>query len=139
MNSKVLVAGVIGGIVAFLFGWLVYGILLMDFMAGQLGSATGVYKEAPDMLPLAVGNIFWGLLFAYIFGTWAGIKTFSTGAVAGAIIGFLMAAAFDLIMLGTTNIMTTTGALVDIVVSTVMSAVVGGVVGWWLGRGTAAA
>ncbi|HMR43038.1 MAG TPA: hypothetical protein PKC40_04355 [Saprospiraceae bacterium] len=138
MNSKVLVAGIIGGIVAFLLGWLVYGILLMDFMAGQAGSATGVSKEMPDMLPLVLGNLFWGLAYAYIFGTWANIKTFSGGAMGGAIVGGLFAAAFDLIMLGTTNIMTPTGAIVDVIASIVMSAVVGGVIGWWLGRGSAA-
>lgn len=90
------------------------------------------------MLPLVLGNLFWGLAYAYIFGTWANIKTFSGGAMGGAIVGGLFAAAFDLIMLGTTNIMTPTGAIVDVIASIVMSAVVGGVIGWWLGRGSAA-
>ncbi|MEO5582578.1 MAG: hypothetical protein ABIR66_07785, partial [Saprospiraceae bacterium] len=62
------------------------------------------------------------------------IRTFSGGAQAGALIGFLMALSFDFVMLGTSNIMNFTGTLVDILASAIMGALVGGVVGWWLGR-----
>ena len=42
---------------------------------------------------------------------------------------------FDLIKLGSTHIFNTTGIIVDIVVMIVVSAIAGGVVGWFLGRG----
>ena len=32
MNTKVLLAAIVGGVVAFLLGWLLFGILLADFM-----------------------------------------------------------------------------------------------------------
>ena len=35
MNSKLLVAGLVSGIVGFLLGWVIYGMLLMDFMAAH--------------------------------------------------------------------------------------------------------
>src|SRR5690606_41092740 len=64
-----------------------------------------------------------------------GIRDFHvTGVQTCALPICLFAAAFDLIMLGTTNIMTPTGAIADIIVSAILSAVVGGVIGWWLGR-----
>jgi hypothetical protein len=136
MNSKMIVAGLIGGVTSFFTGFLIYGIILDSTMTDLAGSATGVNKETPDMLLLILGSIFWGMTYAYIFDTWAGIKTFSAGAMGGAIVGGLYAAGADFTMLGTTNITTLPGALLDIVAATIMHAIIGGVVGWWLGRGS---
>ena len=135
-TNKILIAGVIGGVVAYALGFLTFGIALRDFFQANSGSATGVMK-APDeiqMIPMIIGHLTWGLLFALIYGRWANIKTFATGAKAGAVIGLLSAATFDLINLGAMNISTTTGVIVNIVCVTVISAIVGGTVGWFLGR-----
>lgn len=135
-TNKILLAGLVGAVVNFVLGYLVWGVALMGFMESNMGSASGVMRAEGDMqwIPLILGNIAIGLLLAIIFGRWASISTFATGAKAGAVIGFLMACAYDLISLGTSHIMTPTGAIVDIVASTVVTAIVGGVVGIMLGR-----
>lgn len=135
-TNKILLAGVVGGVVAFLLGFLAYGVLLGDFFAKNAGSATGVMRGDDEMLwiPMILGHLAWGFVFAIIYGRWASISTFATGAKAGAVLGFLIAATFDLINLGSTHISTTTGVIVDIVVMTVIASLVGGVVGVMLGR-----
>ena len=139
-NNKIFIAGLVGAVVAFLLGFLVYGNLLADFFMENSGSATGVMRGDDEMqwIPMILGHITWGLLFAVIYGRWANITTFATGAKAGALLGFLIGASFDLIQLGSTHIFNTTGIIVDIVAMVIVSAIVGGVVGWFLGRGNSA-
>lgn len=137
-TNRILLAAIVGGIVFFLLGFLVYGVLLIKFFADNQGTAQGVMKDPPTMWALAIGNLAWGFLLAIVFGRWAGIKTFSTGARAGIVIGALMAATYNFNSLGTTNITTLNAVLVDIVVFALMNALIGGVVGWMLGRGKTA-
>ena len=135
MNTKSFLFGTISGAVAFfLVGYLFYGFILVDFFEANQGSATGVMKEQPDMVLLFLGEIAWGAMFTYIFLQWANIRTFATGAKAGAILGFLIGLGFNLISVGTANVMNLTGALVDSVVQLVMGAVAGGLIGLVLGK-----
>lgn len=133
MNTKVLLAALAGGVASFLLGWLFYGILLEDFMKQNM--MEGVMKDETSMGwgPLIVGNLAFGLLLALIYNRWAGISTFKSGAIGGAWVGLLMAFGYDMVSLGTSNVMNMTAALVDPLVSAVMTAIVGGVVGWVLG------
>jgi len=136
--NKILTAGLVGGLVAFILGFLVWGLALSSFMESNIGSASGVMKDEADFLwiPMILGHISWGIFFAYIFGQWANISTFATGASAGATLGFLIAFTYDMINLGSTNLMNITGTIVNIIAMTIVSALVGGVVGLVLGRGT---
>ncbi|MCK0179708.1 hypothetical protein MWU50_10425 [Flavobacteriaceae bacterium S0862] len=135
-NSKIFTAGLVGAIVAFLLGFIVYGNLLAEFFVENSGSASGVMRGDDEMqwIPMILGHVTWGMLFAIVFGKWANISTFATGAKSGALLGFLIGASFDLIQLGSTHIASLTGIVVDIVVMTIVSAIVGGVVGWFFGR-----
>ncbi|TJY37927.1 hypothetical protein [Pontimicrobium aquaticum] len=135
-NNKVLLAGLVGAVIAFLLGFIVYGNVLTDFFVENSGSASGVMRGDDEMqwVPMILGHITWGLLFAIIYGRWANISTFTSGAKTGALLGFLIGASFDLIQLGSTHIPNLTGVIVDIIVMTIISAIVGGVVGWFLGR-----
>lgn len=135
MNNRVLMAGVAGGIVSFLLGWLLYGILLVDFTHANAGSATGLEKMPPELWAVGVSNLVGGLLFALLFQRWAGIKTFRAGLIAGAWISFLISLNIDLLLYGTTHMMNLTYTLVDPFFSAVLGGLSGGVVGWVLGMG----
>lgn len=50
-TSKILIAGLVGGVVAFLLGFLIYGLALNSFFEQQAGSATGVMKAEADNHP----------------------------------------------------------------------------------------
>lgn len=134
--NKFLIGGIAGGIAYFLLGWLVYGILLMDFMTNNAGTATGVMKAQNEMVwwALIVGNLLSGFALSYVLSK-AGVKSAAAGAAMGFVFGLLISAAFDFTMFGTSNIMTMKGMLADICASTVMSAIVGGIVGFVLGMG----
>ncbi len=136
MNTKKLfIGGFTGGILFFFLGWLVYGMLLTDFMEKNAGTATGVSRgEDVVMWALVLGNLLFGFLLSYIFVR-AGISSFGSGLATGAIIGLLFSASIDLIMYGTTNLMNTTAIAADVAAFTVISAITGGVVGALLGTG----
>ena len=129
-------ATLVGFVVFFLLGWLVYVMLLMDFYTNNAGSATGVMRAEDEMIwwALILGNLFQTYLLVYIFGNWANITTFSDGLKAGAIIGLIMGLAFNLSMYGYSNIQNMTSALVDPIVSAVIMAITGGAIGFMLGR-----
>ena len=136
-TTKMLISGIAGGIAAFFAGWLIYGILLMDFMTQNSGTATGVMRADTEMVwwALIAGNLLSGMLYSYIFNRWANISTLSAGLSAGAVIGLIMGAAVDLTMYGTSNIMALNGVLADIAASAVLGAITGAVVGWVNGMG----
>jgi hypothetical protein len=139
-TNKFLIGGIIGGIVYFLLGYLVFGLLLNDFMANNMGTATGVMKADKDFVwwALIVGNLFSGLAFSYILSK-AGVSSAGAGAGIGLVAGLLICAGFDFIWLGVNNIFTLKGILADIAASAVMGAIVGGIIGWYFGMGKKAA
>ena len=98
MNSqKFIVGGVVGGIVNFILGWLVYGMLLKDFMASNASS--GIMRADSDMIwwALIVGNLCVGFLLAYVIGK-GGAASAAKGAAVGFVVGLLVSLGYDLIM-----------------------------------------
>ncbi|MDZ4708059.1 MAG: hypothetical protein SH818_06610 [Saprospiraceae bacterium] len=140
MNTKTLVAAVLGGLASFFGGWLLYGILLKSTMESMMGTATGVMKTdaemmtAGNMITMFLGSLVMGYLLAYIFGKWATISTAMVGAVAGATIMGLVALGYDLQMYASTNIMQLPMVFIDTLVNAVLGALSGAVIAWWLGR-----
>lgn len=135
MNSKFIIASVAGGIASFLLGWLIYGILLMDFMKANSMKYANLMKEPPNMITLAVSNIFWAALFAYIFQKWANVNSFMGGFKAGLPISFIIALGYYSSMHAFYHLFTRTWLITDTIVSTLFYAVVAGVVGAVLGIG----
>jgi phosphate/sulfate permease len=132
MNTKnFFIGGITGGIVFFLLGWLFYGHLLTEFFHNN-ESINEMPMEKFKWWALILGNIFSGLLLAYVF-TKSGISTASSGLVTGGIIGFLMASAIDLVMFGTTMMLNKNSLMADIAVMTVISAIAGAVIGAVIG------
>ncbi|MFT5887059.1 MAG: hypothetical protein ACI9IP_003532, partial [Arcticibacterium sp.] len=131
MNTKTIVAGVLAGVVAYLLGWLLYGVVLSGTFADLGGSATGVSKSDAEMMAgasmvyLIIGQLAFGLFLAYVFSKWANISTLAGGAKAGAVIGAFITVASDFTALGTSNISTIQGVLLDVIVFTVIMAISG--------------
>ncbi len=134
-TSKLIMGTIVGTIVFFLAGWLIYGILMEKMMDSMLtAEGKAIQKEMPNLVGIAVSNAFWALLYAYIYERWAGIRTWQTGAAAGAVLGFLTAASIDISFLSMTNMYSSiSGIVVDILASTLLSAIGGAAIGWALG------
>lgn len=134
--KKLVIGGIAGGVAFFLLGWLIYGNLLMNFMASHPGTATGVNRSENDMdfMYLIIGNLAMGFLLAFIFikGNVSGL---AGGLVTGIIVGLLMAVSIDCMMYGTTHILSKTGMAADVGAATAMWAITGALVGLIMGMG----
>ena len=138
--KKLLIGGIIGGILYFLLGWLTYGMLLTDFMKNHPGTATGVDRAMDDFqyLYLVIANLAMGFLLAYVFVK-SSIGSMASGLVTGGVIGLLVCVGFDSVIYATTNIVSKTAIAADVAAFTIMSAIVGAAVGMVMGMGKKAA
>jgi hypothetical protein len=138
-TNRLTFATLAGALTAFILGYLLYGVLLVGFFAANAGSATGVNRDAPNLVPIAIGQVAFALLLTLVISRWGNSQSLAGGAKVGALFGLLMALAFDLTMYGSTNLSNLTATLVDPLFSLVLTAVTGGVIGMVLGRGGAKA
>lgn len=82
MNFKnFFVAGIAGGIVYYLLGWLLYGTLFFNYFGG---------KMPVNMAFIALGCFSVAFLISYVFVRWGQITTIATGAKGGAGIGIFL-------------------------------------------------
>lgn len=139
MNTKVLLAALAGGVAFFLLGWLVFGILLDPYYKSMMTEqGVAAQRGQSDMIlwAVALSNLVYGFLLALIYHRWASISTFQSGAIAGAIISFLITLSFDLGMYAMFTLWTGgAGLIVDPLANAVVGGIAGGVVGWALGFG----
>lgn len=135
-TNKFLIGGIIGGVANFLLGWLIYGMLLMNFMQSHSNNSAGAFRAEADMVwwAMIAGNLALGFLFSYILNK-TNVSSAATGAATGAVVGLLMSVAIDLTMYAQLTLWDTTAMAVDIVASTFISAIVGAVIGAYLGMG----
>ena len=138
MLVRILVAGIVGTIVSFFLGWVVWGMLLANYMASTLSPTAKTFiSEQPRWLPLIVAQLGFGFFYAFVFDRWAGARSLTSGLFAGAIIGFsfafisnLMNDAFIINLHVGAN---TPPMIVDIAAGTVVGAVIGAAEGLVLG------
>ena len=134
--KKWFIGGITGGILYFFLGWLVYGILLTDFMAKHPGLTGNIERAEADMLYLylIIGNLALGFLLAYIFVK-SNTNSLTAGLVTGGVFGLLLSVSYDSMMYATTTIVSKTAMAADVAAMTVMSAIVGAIVGMVMGMG----
>lgn len=134
--KKLFLGGIAGGIAFFLLGWLIYGTLLMNFMANHTGTAGNLMRPENEMLFLymIIGNLAEGFLLAYILLK-GNVNTMAGGFVTGGIVGLLMAVSFDCIFYATSTMISKTAMAADVAAATVMTAIVGAIVGLVIGKG----
>ena len=136
MTTKTILAALIGAVVSFLLGWVVFGILMHDFYADNAVSYTGLMR-GPDtrLWGIFLAQLAWSALLAYVFDRWANYRTFGSGFKGGFIIFFLAVAGFDIMSWSQMNIYPYHVILVDILANAVFGGIVGGVVAMVLGTG----
>lgn len=135
MNTRVLLATLAGGLVSFLLGWLVFGVLLMSYYNSMMTpEGTATMRAEPIFWAYILSGLVWSLMLALVYNRWAGISTFRMGAIAGAVIGFLVSLSIDLGFYAGMNLWDDpVGFVVDPLANAVVGAAIGGVIGWVLG------
>jgi uncharacterized membrane protein len=139
-SNKFLFGGIAGGVAYFLLGWLVWGMLLMNFMKEHTKDIPGVMRDEKDMIwwAMIVANLAMGFLLSYILSK-SNASSAGSGAAGGFVFGLLVSIAFDTMMYAQMDLWDTTAILVDVVAMTVVSTIVGAIIGWLNGMGTKAA
>ncbi len=126
--KKFLIGTLVGGLVFFFVGYLFYGVAFVSFFT-EHSAGPGKPMEELVWWALILGNLSSAALLTYIFLKWTDVSSFGSGASAAAAIGFFMTLAMDMTRYATTNTLDLTGALADVVVGTVLTAVAGGAIG----------
>ena len=136
--KKWVIGGITGGVLFFLLGWLIYGMLLTSFMESHTGTAGNIMRAEPDFLYLAIGNLAMGFAVAYVLLK-ANVSSMAGGFVTAGIFGLLIGVGFDCMMYATSTVISKTAMAADVAASTVMTAIVGSVVAMVMGMGKKAA
>jgi hypothetical protein len=122
---KILRGTIFGGIVFFLLGWLVYGILLMDFMSANSNNCASRPDDEMIWWAMIVSNLLLAMFLSVVL-KWSGAKGVIDGMKIGAVIGFLTGLSTDLSFYSmTTMINNLTTVFVDVIVYSILLGVVG--------------
>ena len=129
MRTKFYLAGLAGAVVSYLLSWLVFGFLLMSFFSAHTIYYDGLMYEMPKVWVLIIAFLLEGFMLAFIFERWAKIATFKSGLVAGLILGLFISGFFDAMTYSMMHLYRARLLVVDVLCSSVITAIAGGVVG----------
>lgn len=122
MNAKnFIVGGIVGGIVDFLLGWIVYGMLLHDMMPHQEGS-----KE--NIVFIFLGCMSFGFLISWVFSQGEGISNVSAGIKMALGIAVFMGLSFHFMSNMTSETIDYKYMAIDIIGSLILATGVGAAV-----------
>src|SRR5262245_13030222 len=107
------VATLVGAIVLALLGYVMFNVMFANFYAANAGSATGVDRASQIQWAMAIGNLAYAALIAYVFERGGSPVSIGDGARVGATVGFLIWLCVDFVFYGSTNISNLTRTLVD--------------------------
>ncbi len=136
-TNKVLIGGVVGAITFFILGWLVYGMLLMDFMMANTNQCMMKPMEEMNMLAIFASNLAISMLLAIIF-SWTNVSNMMDGMKIGAIVAALVSLSFDLNLFSMSTMFSGIHVmLMDVAVFTVLIGITGGVIAKVMNMGKA--
>jgi hypothetical protein len=138
MNAqKRILATVVGTVVAFFGGWIIYGMLGEGLMADHMDNSLSRGEENMIWWAMIVGNLLVAYFFAYVYDHWnGGVKGFVPGLKIGVIIGLILGFGMGLMYYSRSTIyLDVTGVVIDTVLNAVWMGLIGGSVGFMYGRG----
>ena len=135
MVVRFIVSSIAGGIVFFVLGFLIYGLMLEPWMRTQMAEFPGMMKEAHDLIVLAVFNLVLAAMIAFVAENWAKARNFVDGLKVGGVLMFFYGMAVNLSFTAFMNIFLSVYApIVDVFTMTLMGTIAGGVIGLVLGK-----
>jgi hypothetical protein len=122
---KIIRGTLFGGIAYFLMGWLVWGILLMDFYTANFNQCASRPEMEMIWWAMIVSNLTIALLLT-LFLKWSGAKGIVDGLKIGALFGFLYSLSLNLGYYSMTTMFNNfTAIIVDVIVNTLVMAIIG--------------
>ena len=131
--SKILFGGIVGGIVFFFVGWLIYGVVLSNYMMANSNQCAMRPFDQMIWSSLILANLGWGFLLAIVFD-WSKTYVWKVGAMKGAMFGFLTGFSIDLGYYAMSTMYSNLGAVcVDILATVVLVTIGGAIIAWAMG------
>jgi len=129
MDAKRIAVGtIVGAIAIHALGLLIFNVVLESFYAANMTSVPGVFHEQQIQWAIIVGEIGSAALLTLGILSQRGTPTLRTGAVTGAVVGFLIWVTADFVFYGLANVWTLTVVIVDPFVEAVHFAISGAIV-----------
>ena len=122
---KILRGTLFGGIAYFLLGWLVYGVLLYNVFTPMTNTCANRPEGEMVWWAMILSNLLFAL-FLTLFLKWSGARGIADGLKTGALFGAVFTSTIDLSLYSMTTMY---NSLLPVVLETVVSAAVMGVVG----------
>ena len=126
-TQKLLVGTIVGWVVLFFLGYLIFGILMADFYRANAGTATGVEKMPLNLVAIGIGQLAAAGALTLIL-SWVGVRSFAQGATMAGVVGLLFFLGVDLTTFGSTNTSTLKVTLVEPVIIGILYAIAGGAI-----------
>ena len=135
MDTRRLATGtIVGGIVLFVLGYLIFDMAFASFYAANAGSATGVMREGQLLWAVALGSLAYAALITYVMSIASGPMTTGAGVTMGATVAFLLWFTVDFSLYGISNISNLTRTIVDPLLEAVRGGVAGAVIAAVVGK-----
>jgi uncharacterized membrane protein len=120
-------AALAGMLTIAVMGGVLYGVVFASYFRANIISP-GIMKAPPAFGWIALSHVPFGILLALVV-RWRGELSARGGAIAGAVLGFLMAMSYNLAQFGTIEHWTLQLTLLEPLITTAMVGTAGAVVG----------
>ena len=112
-TKRSLTGALVGAIVLYATGYLIFDVAFANFYRTNVGSATGVDRGGQLVWAMSLANLAYGALITFVIGNRMGTLSIGGGAKIGAIVGFLLWCTVDFYFYSSTNIANLTRTVVD--------------------------
>jgi hypothetical protein len=135
MNMKRLAIGsIVGAVVIYIMGIVIWGMLFTDFFAANAGSAEGVPREAEILWAVGLGTLLYAAMVTLTLEARSGTASLMEGLKAGALVGFLLWGTADFILYGNFNLFNLNGTIADVVLEAIRGGIGGAAIGLVLSK-----
>lgn len=126
-TKRVVIGTIVGAIVIYFLGELIWEVLFQDWFGANRGSATGVDREHMILWSVIVGSVLYALAMCLSLERAKAPTNFMTGIVVGAITGMLIWGTADFTMYGVANLRNVAATIVDVLLEGVRGGITGAI------------
>lgn len=136
MNTKTILATVVGALFNFLGGWVVFGMLMSNFYMSNTKTYEGLVKGTmPDLPFIFASGVFSAYLVTYLLRRIGNNFSFASGFKNGLVVYFCMTAYVNLGMYAFYNLQNMTLVISDVIIQAIFGGINGGIIALVLGSG----
>ena len=132
--QKLAIGSVVGAIVLFVLGYVIFDLLFLDYYVENAGAAAAGMRDSQIYWSILLGSLGYGALVTYMVGKRADAASIVGGLKAGALAGGLLWFTTNFTIYGYLDLWNLTVTVLDVVLETVRAAITGAVLALVLAR-----